>query len=219
MQGLIPGQATKIPHVTVLAVQSLSCVPLFATPWTAAHEASPSFTISRSLLKLRSIESVTPSNHLILCCPPSPPVLLNLSQHQGLFQWVSSSHQVAKVLEHQLKLRSIESVTPSNHLISCCPPSPPVLLNLSQHQGLFQWVSSSHQVAKVLEHQLGHYSFQWIFRVSRSTKNNFFNNIKNKSVHIDGRWGILEKQRPSKWVPCCVNKKENLGESILLYSV
>ena len=101
-EGSIPGQATKIPHATVLAVQSLSRVPLFATPWTAAHEASLSFTISQSLLKLRSIESVMPSNHLILCCPLSPPVLLNLSQHQGLFQWVGSSHQVAKVSEHQL---------------------------------------------------------------------------------------------------------------------
>ena len=42
-------------------------------------------------------------------------------------------------------------------------PSPPAF-NLSQHQGLFQWVSSSHQVAKVLELQLQHQSFQWIFR-------------------------------------------------------
>ena len=42
-------------------------------------------------------------------------------------------------------------------------PSPPVF-NLSQHQGLFQWVSSSHQVAKVLEFQFQHRSFQWIFR-------------------------------------------------------
>ena len=39
------------------------------TPWTAAHQASLSFTISQSLLKLMSIESVIPSNHLILCCP------------------------------------------------------------------------------------------------------------------------------------------------------
>jgi len=44
------------------------------------------------------------------------------------------------------------------------PPSPPAL-NLSQLQGLFQWVCSSHQVAKVLELQLQHQSFQWIFRV------------------------------------------------------
>ena len=49
-------------------IQSLSCVGLFATPWTTAHQASLSFTISRSLLKLMSIESVMPSNHLILCC-------------------------------------------------------------------------------------------------------------------------------------------------------
>ena len=52
-----------------VVVQLLSCVQLFVTPWTAAHQASLSFTISRSLLKLMSIESVMPSNHLILCCP------------------------------------------------------------------------------------------------------------------------------------------------------
>ena len=51
------------------SVQSLSCVWLFATPWTAARQASLSITNSRSLLKLMSIESVMPSNHLILCCP------------------------------------------------------------------------------------------------------------------------------------------------------
>ena len=50
-----------------VVVQSLSCVQLFATPWTAAFQASLSFTISRSLLRLMSIESVMPSNHLILC--------------------------------------------------------------------------------------------------------------------------------------------------------
>ena len=50
-------------------VQSLSGVQLFSTPWTAAHQASLSFTISQSLLKLMSIESVMPSNLLILCRP------------------------------------------------------------------------------------------------------------------------------------------------------
>ena len=50
-------------------VQLLSCVRLLVTPWTAAHQASLSFTISQSLLKLMSIESVMPSNHLILCHP------------------------------------------------------------------------------------------------------------------------------------------------------
>ena len=53
-----------------------------------------------------------------------------------------------------------DSIQPSHPLLS---PSPPAL-NLSQHQGLFKWVSSSHQVAKVLEFQLQHQSFQWIFR-------------------------------------------------------
>ena len=51
------------------SVQSLSCVQLFATAWTAAHQASLSITNSWSLLKLMSIESVMPSNHLILCHP------------------------------------------------------------------------------------------------------------------------------------------------------
>ena len=52
-----------------VVVHSLSHVQLFATPWTAECQASLSFTISRSLVKLLSIESVMPSNHLILCCP------------------------------------------------------------------------------------------------------------------------------------------------------
>ena len=53
----------------VVAVQLLSCVRLFVTPWTAAWQASLSITISGSLPKLMSIKSVMPSNHLILCCP------------------------------------------------------------------------------------------------------------------------------------------------------
>ena len=53
----------------VLGVQSPSCVWLFATPWTAIHQASLSLTISWSLLRLMSIELVTQSNHLILCRP------------------------------------------------------------------------------------------------------------------------------------------------------
>ena len=52
-----------------LVVQSLSGVQLFGTPWTAAHQASLSFTISQSLLKLMSLEVVMPLNHLILCHP------------------------------------------------------------------------------------------------------------------------------------------------------
>ena len=54
------------------SIQSLSRVRLLVTPWTAAHQASLSITNSRSLLKLMSIESVMPSNHLILCRPLLP---------------------------------------------------------------------------------------------------------------------------------------------------
>ena len=84
--------------------QSLSRVRLFATPWIAARQASLSITNSQSLLKLMSIELVMPSNHLTLCrplllCPQSLPA-------SGLFQRVSSSDQVAKVLEFQLQHQS-----------------------------------------------------------------------------------------------------------------
>ena len=56
-----------------ISVLSLSHVQLFATPWTTARQASLSITSSWSLLKLMSITSVMPSNHLILCCPLLPP--------------------------------------------------------------------------------------------------------------------------------------------------
>ena len=72
-----------------------SC-PTFWTSWIAACQASLSFTNSWILLKLMSIELVMPSNHLILCHPLPA---FSISQHQGLFQWVSSLHQVAKVLD------------------------------------------------------------------------------------------------------------------------
>ena len=56
--------------------------------------------------------------------------------------------------------RVIDAIQPSHPLSSSSLPT----FNLSQHQGLFKWISSSHQVAKVLEFQLQHQSFQWIFR-------------------------------------------------------
>ena len=91
-----------------VGVQLLSRVRLFATAWTAAHQASLSFTVSGNVLKLTTTEStgwsdaIQPSHPL---SSPSPPAL-NLSQHQGLFQRVGSSHQVAKVLELQLQHQS-----------------------------------------------------------------------------------------------------------------
>ena len=66
--GKFKSSSTTFEYMVVI-VWSLSHVWLFVTPWTAAHQASLSFTISWSLLKLMSIESVMPSNHLILCHP------------------------------------------------------------------------------------------------------------------------------------------------------
>ena len=94
-----------------VVIQLLSCVWLSATPWTIA----PSFPVLHYLLEFA----------------------------QTHVHWVSDAIQACHPL---------------------LPPSPPAL-NLSQHHGLFQCVSSSHQVAKVLELQLQHQSFQWIFRV------------------------------------------------------
>ena len=93
------------------SVQSLSHVQLFVTPWTAACQASLSIT-----------------------------QLLELAQSH--VHWVG------------------DAIQPAHSLPS---PSPPAF-NLSQHQDLFQWVSSLNQVAKVLELQFHHQSFQWIFR-------------------------------------------------------
>ena len=95
------------PLVKFSSAQSLSHVRLFATSWITARQASLSITISRSSLRLMSIESVMPPSHLILCPSPSPPAP-NPSQHQSLFQWVNSSHELAKVLEFQLQHYSLQ---------------------------------------------------------------------------------------------------------------
>ena len=91
------------------SVQSLSPVRLFVTPWTAARQASLSITNSRNLPKLMSIESVMPSNHLILCCPllllpsifPSIRVFSNDSAlHIGWPNYWSFSFNMSPSKEH-----------------------------------------------------------------------------------------------------------------------
>ena len=79
----------KTQQPKTCSVQLLSSVRLFATPWTAACQASLSITISRSSLRLASIESVMPSSHLILCCPllllsPIPPSIRVFSNESTL---------------------------------------------------------------------------------------------------------------------------------------
>ena len=91
------------------SVQSLSHVRLFATPWTAAHQASLSITNSQSLLKLMPVESVMPSSHLILChslflLPPIPPSIRVFSNESTLqMRWPnywSFSFSISPSSEH-----------------------------------------------------------------------------------------------------------------------
>ena len=85
---------------TVVIIQSLSHVQLYVTPWTVARQASLSSTISLSLLKLICIESVMPSNCLILCRP----LFLPPSIFPSIRVFTNESAQVATVLEFQLQL-------------------------------------------------------------------------------------------------------------------
>ena len=92
--------------VILVSVQLLSHVQLFATPWTAAYQASLSFINSRSLLKLMSIYSVMPSNHFILCCPYL--LLPSIFSSIRVFSNESVLTIVAKVLELQLQHQSFQ---------------------------------------------------------------------------------------------------------------
>ena len=98
----------------ISSVQLLSPVWLFATPWTTARQASLSITNSWSPLKpVHWVgDAIQPSHPL---SSPSPPAL-NLSQHQGLFKWVSFLHQVSKRLKFQLQNQSFQW-TPSTDLL------------------------------------------------------------------------------------------------------
>ena len=91
-----------LQSVQLSSFQSLSCVQLYATPWIAACQASLSITNSQSSPKFMCIKSVMPSSHLILCRPllllPSIPPSIRV------FQWVNSSHEVAKVLEFSFSI-------------------------------------------------------------------------------------------------------------------
>ena len=107
---------------------------LWRLPWYSVHLLS-SLQFSHSVMS----DSLWPHvlQHTRPPCPSPTPEFIQTHVH-----WVG------------------DAIQPSHPLLS---PSPPTF-NLSQHQGLFKWVSSSHQVAKVLELQLQHQSFQWIFR-------------------------------------------------------
>ena len=98
--------ASSLPETwqDFISAQLLSHVLVFVSPWTAAHQSSPSITSSWILRKLMTIELVMPSSHLILYCPllllpPIPPKIR-----------VSSNESVAKVLEFQLQHQPLQLI-------------------------------------------------------------------------------------------------------------
>ena len=109
----------EFSSVQFSSVQSLSCVRLFVTPWNAACQASLSITNSQSLLKLMCIESVTPSSHLILCCPllllpPIPPSIRVFSNesilHMRWPKYWSTSCKMPDWMKHKLESRSWRNI-------------------------------------------------------------------------------------------------------------
>ena len=118
------------------------------TPWIAAFQASLSITNPLSLLKLMPIESVMLSHPLSSPSPPAP----NPSQHQGLFQWVNSSHEVAKVLEFQLQHQSFQW-TPKTYLLEDGVVGSPFSTRDSQESSpILQFKSIKSSVLSLLGH-------------------------------------------------------------------
>ena len=98
----------EVVKPVVVVIQLLSCVSLFATPWTAACQASLSVTISWSLLKLISIKSVIPSNCFVLCCPLLLPSIFQsaFSLNQSVFPCPAvtvASWPVSRFLQRQVR--------------------------------------------------------------------------------------------------------------------
>ena len=100
--------------IVLVVVQLLNSVSLFVTSWTAARQTSLSFTISQSLFKLKSIELVMPSNHLILCCP-----LSSCPQHLPASGSFPKSHLFASGGKN-IGASPSASVLPMN-IQGCCP--------------------------------------------------------------------------------------------------
>ena len=99
---------------------------------------------------MSSVQFISVAQLCLTLCNPMDCSTPGFPVHQQLPEFPQSHvHQVS------------DAIQPSHPLLS---PSPPAF-NLSQHQSLFKWISSLHQVAKVLEFQLQHQSFQWIFRI------------------------------------------------------
>ena len=158
---------------TLISSVTQSCLTLWE-PMNSRKTDLLSMTNSQNLPKLMSIELVMPSNPLILCHPllllPAIVPSIRTDQIRSVTQScptlcdpMNRSTPGLPVLNQLPEFtqthvhRVSDAIQPSHPLLSPSPPAP----NPSQHQRLFKWVSSLYQVAKVLEFQLQHQSFQW----------------------------------------------------------
>jgi len=180
------------------SVQSLSCVRLFVTPIDCS---TPGFPVHHQLPELAQThvhwvsDAIQPSHPLP---SPSPPAF-NLSQHQGLFQWVSYSYQVAKVLEFQLQHQSFQWIFRADFLYNWLvrfPCSPRTLKSLLQHhssKASILWCSAFFIV------QLSH-----PYRTTRKTILSIFNS--NGHLQLKGlKKGLKESDQFWNHYNCCMN--------------
>ena len=138
------------------------------TPWAAACQASMSITNSWSLLKLMSIESVMPSNHLILCHPllllPSVFPSIRVFSSESVLKkpstdWHTWEKNENMITEINARRKTIQSLR-ENRISISERSIIKVQSHVKRKNCFFQLVNSSHEVAKVLEFQLQHQSFQ-----------------------------------------------------------
>ena len=161
-----------------LLFSHLSCVWVFVTSWTAIHQASLSFTISLILLKLMSIESVMPSDHLILYCPlvllPSifPSIRVFSNESALRIRWpkywsfsfnISPPNEIPGLISFRmdwLGLLAVQGTLKSffQHHSS--------KVSILQHSAFFIVRLSHPYMTTGLEFQLQHQSFQWILRIN-----------------------------------------------------
>ena len=137
------------PSIRVALLQNTIHIHLSWSPHFCSHFCIVWFPqqSEEAFLKCGSVSSVQ-SLSCVQLCDPMDCSMSGFPVH----------HQFPELTQIHVHWVS-DAIQPSHPLSS---PSPPTF-NLSQHQGLFQWVSSSHQVVKVLEFQLQHQSLQWIF--------------------------------------------------------
>ena len=157
---LYPPEIWKYKLLLVV-VQLLSWVWFFATPWAAAHQAFLSFTVSQSLFKVMSIESVMPSDHLIFCCPllllpsifPSTGVFSNESvlpirwpKYWSFSFSISPSKEIATISSKKKGYRDVEGKACRKRLRGSMPFPSSSTRSLSEPGtlGIFM-VASSHQ--------------------------------------------------------------------------